>query len=62
MDLQALLERKMELEQARTNVANSWQVLTGHIAECDHMISLAGAPKEDEVGDPVANDGEVPVV
>jgi hypothetical protein len=48
MDLAQLLHRKAELEQARVNVANSWQVLTGHIQECDHMITLLSAPQEDE--------------
>lgn len=46
MDLQVLLHRKAELEQARVNVANSWQVLTGHIQECDHMITLLSTPAE----------------
>ncbi len=61
MDLAQLLHRKAELEQARVNVANSWQVLTGHIQECDHMITILGAPVEDVV-EPVANEEEVPVV
>ncbi len=60
MDLDLLNRRKAELEQARINVTNSWQVITGHIQECDHMISLMSAPAEPV--EPVANEDEVPVV
>lgn len=65
MDLQLLLNRKAELEQARSNIANSWQVLTGHIQECDHMITLLGAPVEAEnetkVDEPVESPEDLPV-
>ncbi len=60
MDLDLLNRRKAELEQARINVANNWQVITGHLQECDHMISLMSAPPAPV--EPVANEDEVPVV
>ena len=57
MDLQLLLNRKAELENARVNVANSWQVLTGHIQECDHMITLISTPVEDD--DEIKDDEDI---
>lgn len=65
MDLAQLLHRKAELEQARVNVANSWQVLTGHIQECDHMITVLSTPVEAEhetkVDEPVESTEDLPV-
>lgn len=61
MDLQTLLHRKAELEQARTNTANSWQILTGHIQECDYMINLLGNEPEEQPEEQVALADELPV-
>lgn len=38
MNLEALKTRKQQLETARNNIANSLQVLNGHVAECDYYI------------------------
>jgi hypothetical protein len=48
MDLQFLLHRKAELEKGRIDLATSWQIITGHIQECDHMITLLNTPKPDD--------------
>lgn len=61
MDLAQLLHRKVELEQARANVANSWQILTGHIAECDYQISVLDPQGSTKVEEPVAEPEALPV-
>jgi hypothetical protein len=53
MDLESLQRRKAELEQARINLTNSYQVITGHMQECDYMtqqvIEAAAAKSEANV-------------
>lgn len=38
MDLESLKTRKAELEIAMTNTSHSFQILSGHKAECDYWI------------------------
>ena len=64
MDLQFLLNRKIELQQALNNVANSWHILTGHIQECDHMLAKLSEPVQSEENKPeetVENPSSLPV-
>lgn len=64
MDLQILLNRKIELEKARNDIANTWNILTGHIQECDFLITQLSLPKvedENKVEETVENPDNLPV-
>lgn len=64
MDLQFLLNRKIELQQALNNLGNSWHIITGHIQECDHLITMLSKPEleqEDKSEEPVENPDSLPV-
>lgn len=39
MDLESLQARKKELEATKVNLSNSWQIVTGHLQECEHWIN-----------------------
>ena len=48
MSLEMLMNRKLELEQARQQAVNNYQVTIGHIAENETMIAYyKGLPEDD---------------
>ena len=61
MTLEELKARKLELEQAKANMGNSFNIITGHIAECDYQISLIDAANSTIVEEPVAEPEALPV-
>ena len=61
MNFEALKARKLELEQAKINMVNNYNVITGHIAECDYQISVLDPQGSTLVEEPVAEPEALPV-
>lgn len=56
MNLELLKARKLELEQAKMNMANNYNVIIGHIAECDYQISIFENDSSAKVDENVAEE------